>query len=116
MPALRVVEMQLNTAAAAGPDEEFATGSHPQAVEMSASMAEFENRRCAVCGGRHPTFGFGPPLHGTGTIWACSTHRAEVNRQLRATGSFSRTAIGGTAAPPIEAGQEHGERKQQSLF
>jgi hypothetical protein len=49
-------------------------------------MAEYEARRCVVCNCRHPSFGFGPPLHGKGTIWACGQHRAEVDRQLRTAG------------------------------
>ena len=81
---LRLVEMQLMTTAVAKL-EEGATGSDPPAAEVTAAMAEYEARRCIVCDCRHPSFGFGPPLHSNskGTIWACGTHRAEVDRRCR---------------------------------
>ena len=46
-------------------------------------MAEYEARRCTVCGGRYPSFGFGPPISPGGEIWACVEHRGEVERRLR---------------------------------
>ncbi len=106
MRPLWLVEMQLTTAAAAN-REECATGSGPPAVEMTAGMAEYDARRCIVCDCRHPSFGFGPPLHSKGTIWACGTHRAEVDRQLRDAGSFSRAT---------SACQERDAPLQPSLF
>ena len=109
MRPLRLVQMQLKPAAAAS-REEFATGSEPPAppaVEMTAGMMEYEARRCFVCGCRYPCFGFGPPLRSKGTIWACGTHRAEVDRQLRNAGSYSR------ATP---AGQPRDAPLQHSLF
>ena len=106
MHPLRLVEMQL-TAAAAADRAEVATGSDPAAVRMTAAMADYEARRCIVCNCRHPSFGFGPPLHGKGTIWACGTHRAEVDRQLRHAGSYSRAT---------SACQEREVPLQPSLF
>lgn len=86
-----------------------------------AGLAEHEARRCAVCGCRHPSFGFGPPLYSTGTIWACGTHRTEVERQLRDTGSFSREVIDQIAARslpghPASACSERDEVLQPALF
>lgn len=47
------------------------------------SIAEYEARRCAICGGKHPSFGFGPPMTWSGlTIWACFAHWKDVERQL----------------------------------
>jgi len=47
------------------------------------AMREYEARRCHVCQARHPAFGFGPPLTRPGmALWACSTHRAEVDHML----------------------------------
>jgi len=117
---LRLVEMQLTTAAAAD-RAEFATGSDPPAAEMTASMAEYDRRRCVVCGCRHPSFGFGPPLHSKGTIWACGAHRTEVERQLRDTGLFSHAAMDRIAArssapKPTSARPERDEVLQLPLF
>jgi hypothetical protein len=45
-------------------------------------MREYEARRCYVCQGRYPSFGFGPPLT-RGTVWACTAHRAEVQALIQ---------------------------------
>lgn len=46
---------------------------------ITGTIAEYEQRRCAICGGRYPGFGFGPPLTRPGAeIWACGQHRGEV--------------------------------------
>lgn len=49
----------------------------------SDTMREYEARRCRVCRGRHPVFGFGPPLTRPGMdLWACGAHRAELDHRL----------------------------------
>ena len=46
-------------------------------------MAEYEARRCAMCGAKYPGFGFGPPMTRPGVvIWACFTHWRDVERQV----------------------------------
>jgi len=47
------------------------------------SIGEYEARRCAICGAKYPSFGFGPPMTRPGlTIWACFAHWKDVERQL----------------------------------
>lgn len=47
------------------------------------SIAEYEARRCAMCGAKYPSFGFGPPMTRAGvTIWACFAHWKDVEKQL----------------------------------
>lgn len=47
------------------------------------SVAEYESRRCAVCGAKYPSFGFGPPMTRPGiVIWACFVHWKDVESQL----------------------------------
>jgi hypothetical protein len=53
----------------------------PVADTGSAAMRDYESRRCMVCQGRFPPFGFGPPMARRGA-WARGEHRAEVERQL----------------------------------
>jgi len=45
------------------------------------TVREHNSRRCMVCQRPCPPFGFGPPLTRR-SVWACSEHRAEVDRQL----------------------------------
>ena len=53
------------------------------AAPEPGSLAEHDARRCAVCGGRYPSFGFGCPLTADGgVVWACDTHRHEVERKV----------------------------------
>lgn len=47
------------------------------------SIEEYDARRCHLCGAMWPGFGFGPPLPVRTTIWACFTHRGEVERLAR---------------------------------
>jgi hypothetical protein len=54
-----------------------------QAPPENPVMREYEARRCHVCQCKYPSFGFGFPLARKGqTIWACGTHRMEVDRML----------------------------------
>jgi hypothetical protein len=47
------------------------------------SIGEYEARRCAICGAKYPSFGFGPPITRPGlTIWACFSHWKDVKSQL----------------------------------
>jgi hypothetical protein len=49
-----------------------------------AWIEEYDKRRCAVCGAKYPSFGFGPPLTRPGiTLWSCLEHRGQVEKQLR---------------------------------
>jgi len=57
----------------------------------SAAMRDYDSRRCLICQQPRPPFGFGPPLTRQ-SVWACSEHRAEVDRRLR----YSQSAGGGT--------------------
>jgi len=120
--SLRLVEMQLTATAATLEYEESPTSAaNPPAAEMTVALAEYETRRCVVCSCRHASFGFGPPLHCKGTIWACGTHRGEVDRQLRNTGSFSReatdpTAVGPPAPRVTSVRNERADVLQPSLF
>ncbi len=51
--------------------------------KQSDAVREYDARRCHVCQGRYPAFGFGTPLMRNGkTIWACGSHRTEVERML----------------------------------
>jgi hypothetical protein len=75
--------MQLNHAAAQDADTDWTTPHSGTEVPSSKTMREYETRRCHVCQGRYPPFGFGPPLTRPGqTIWACVTHRADIDRML----------------------------------
>jgi len=50
---------------------------------VPGTIAEYEQRRCVVCGGRYPPFGFGPPLTRPGAeIWACGQHRSVVEARF----------------------------------
>jgi hypothetical protein len=47
------------------------------------SLAEYESRRCAVCGAKYPCFGFGPPMNRPGvTLWTCPAHRQELENRI----------------------------------
>jgi len=74
--------MQLNHAASHA-DVNWTAQDSGGEGPSSKTMREYETRRCHVCQGRYPAFGFGPPLARPGqTIWACVTHRADVDRLL----------------------------------
>jgi hypothetical protein len=78
-----LVEMQLNHAAAPDADINWSAPDSGAEGPPSKTMREYETRRCHVCQGRYPPFGFGPPLTRPGqTIWACVTHRADIDRML----------------------------------
>jgi hypothetical protein len=91
--------MQLKAERAQPPDDRWDDPAATERVMVSEATREYEARRCHVCQCRYPPFGFGPPLIQTGhTLWACMTHRDEMDRLLN-----------GTTPQPVE-------QKQQSLF
>ena len=54
-----------------------------QEVPKNPMLLEYEARRCHLCQSKYPAFGFNHPLtKKRQTIWACSEHRAAVNRML----------------------------------
>lgn len=108
VPALRMVEMSVALIAQA--DDPYGSDVTPV---PSLVVADYETRRCAVCGCRNPPFGFGPPLSRQGTIWACGAHRDEVNRQLTATGRFTPT-LASTAASDGSVATEPPRRESAS--
>jgi hypothetical protein len=61
------------------------------AGSASDTVREHDSRRCLICGSRFPLFGFGPPLTRR-EVWACSLHRAEVDRQVHPSHSVSAAA------------------------
>ena len=90
MPALRLVKVQLR--AARHQDEDFAADCNVPvaAAAMRGGVAEYDARRCAVCGVRYPSFGFGTPLTvNGGAVWSCGLHRQEVEQGIKRTGTFS---------------------------
>ena len=100
---LRLVEVQLTAAY----EEQKWAANKPSEAAPTGSLAEYRTRRCAVCGDRHPSFGFGPPFSQDGTtIWACGSHRNEVDRQMTATGQF-------TCAPAVEKEREGSDRQSK---
>jgi hypothetical protein len=47
------------------------------------SVADFESRRCAVCGAKYPSFGFGLPMtRACVFMWACFARRHGVERRI----------------------------------
>ena len=81
---LRLVEMQL-TAKTVRTDP-WNKDEVKAREGQSETMREHEARRCHVCRCTYPSFGFGPPLTPRGVVlWACGTHRAEVDRSLTGT-------------------------------
>jgi hypothetical protein len=96
--------MQLTTAVIHEEREDEITT--PGDTHINPDFAEYEARRCAVCGGRYPPFGFGPLASKGTTLWACAAHQQEVDRQLRAYRAEHR-------------GEDHSEQittRQASLF
>ena len=96
MPFLRslwMVEMQLTAHALPEPEVDGA-GSDPPDRPKPPGVAEYDARRCVACGCNYPAYGFGPPLHASTTIWACASHRLEVLRQVRASGTFHVDRVG----------------------
>jgi hypothetical protein len=78
---VRLVEMQLNHAAAPDADIDWMAPDSGGEGPSSKTIREFETRRCLVCPGHYPPFGIGPPVTRPGqTICACVTHRAEIDR------------------------------------
>lgn len=58
---------------------------------LPEAILEYERRRCAICGARYPSFGFGPPLTRSGVfLWACATHRLDLEERLKNGGSQAR--------------------------
>ena len=87
--ALRVVEMQLTTAVIHQErDDETAAPGDTEDKYVNLVLVEYEARRCAVCGGRYPPFGFGPLASKGTTLWACAAHQQDVHRHLRGYGRF----------------------------
>jgi hypothetical protein len=75
--------MQLNHAAARVADIDSSASDSGAEVPPSKAMREYETRRCHVCQGRCPPFGFGPPLtRPDQTIWACVTQWADIDRPV----------------------------------
>lgn len=61
-----------------------ASNTAEMAHPVPGTVAEYEQRRCAICGGRYPGFGFGPPLTPRGgDLWACAAHRHKLEARLR---------------------------------
>jgi hypothetical protein len=78
---LPLVEAQL-TAMASTCDDSPETNATPRANPV---VGEYEARRCAICGAKYPSFGFGSPLTRSGVVlWACSVHRMELDHRLSA--------------------------------
>jgi hypothetical protein len=130
LPALRLVEMQLKPAPRQGGDGDggwgstATAGSAPDAA-APGRLAEYQARRCAVCGGRYPSFGFGPPLTlNGGTLWACAAHRLEIEqvdqRVIRSRrpclAPRRATPLGRVARPaPVSARRPIPERRASSV-
>jgi hypothetical protein len=113
--------MQLTTALAEQDrDDEIAV---PGDTHANSVFAEYEARRCVVCGTRYPPFGFGLLAPTGKALWACSVHRQEVDRQFRAYGHFGSDNNLATERHD-EDGAEHrtedhpdlAENRQASLF
>jgi hypothetical protein len=83
-----------------GGDEVTAPGE----THVNPDFAEYEARRCAVCDGRYPPFGFGPLDSKRTTLWACAAHRQEVDRQLHG------------HEHPAEDHSEQSKNRQATLF
>ena len=95
LPALRLVEMQLNRPGPATPPEDWDPPGPPSMREPSPAARAVDARCCQACGGKRAHFGFGPPLTPKRQEqWACFAHRAEVEQALN--GARNR---GGPGAP-----------------
>ena len=95
LPALRLVEMQLNRPGPAAAPDDWDQPGPPPFREPNAAARAFDARRCQACGGKRAHFGFGPPLTPKGQEqWACFAHRLEVEQALN--GARNR---GGPGAP-----------------
>ena len=81
---MRLVEMQLTAKPA--PADPWADNEFQARESQSATMREYEARRCHICQCKYPSFGFGPPLTRPGLVlWACGAHREQVDRSLTST-------------------------------
>jgi hypothetical protein len=49
--------------------------SKPPPPDISKFMAEYEARRCKVCGEKYPPFGF------PNNVWTCFRHRKDIDRE-----------------------------------
>jgi hypothetical protein len=79
LPALWLVALPLT----ARPPDLQPSGSLIPAAPRNPALDEYESRRCAICGGKYPSFGYGPPLTSRGAmLWACSAHRKDVDKRL----------------------------------
>ena len=77
-----MVEMQL-TARSYEPGSWDRDQEQDPGAPQTDAMGEYEARRCHICRGKYPPFGFGPPLQTAGrVIWSCAGHRAEVDRMV----------------------------------
>lgn len=83
-------------------DEPWPKGWDEAAAQpRSPTVLAYEARRCHVCGVGGPAYGFGPPLAGQGQeLWACSGHRAEVERLLRGDGRAQEAGSQAAALKP----------------
>ena len=115
--ALRVVEMQLTTAVIhQEPDDETAAPGDTEDKYVNPVLVEYEARRCAVCGGRYPPFGFEPIASKGTTLWACAAHQQEVDRHLRAYGHFRLGKNLATERYDEGGAEQRAEDRQASLF
>jgi len=61
----------------------MSTGAQDAARPVPGTIADYERRRCAICGACYPAFGFGPPLTRPGAeLWACGPDRHELVARL----------------------------------
>jgi hypothetical protein len=70
-------------------------GDRPAAerAAVPGTIAEYELRRCVVCDGRYPPFGFGPPLTRPGAeIWACGQHRSLIEARFAKPEAYAEPA------------------------
>ncbi len=73
----------LNTEPPIAEDGIWNTPEPASAPQQTEAMRDYEARCCHICRARYPSFGFGPPLtRPSATLWACSKHRAEVDRMM----------------------------------
>ena len=64
-------------------DRPWEDAADSSVAPVNPVLAEYEARRCHVCRRKYPAFGIGYPATKKGeTIWACGTHRHEVERML----------------------------------
>ena len=90
--------MQLNRSTAEDPNVDHSASAPSAEAPQSELIREYELRRCNICQCRYPSFGFVPPMTNLGrAIWACLTHRGEVERRL----SLSQTLAMADSEPRL---------------